>query len=929
MQFSPDRRYLIDTYSRVDMAPIHELRRAEDGTLVCRLEEADITALEASGWRPPEVFVAKGRDGKTDIWGVIHRPKGFDPTKKYPVIESIYAGPQGAFVPKSFSPGRRFGPLTDLGFIVVQIDGMGTAHRSKAFHDVCWHNLKDAGFPDRILWHKAVARKYPSYDLSRVGIFGGSAGGQNATAGVLFHPEFYHVAVSGCGCHDNRMDKASWNEQWMGFPVGPWYSESSNIDNAHRLQGKLLLIVGELDTNVPPESTMRLVDALVRAGKDFEMLVVPNANHGMGGAYGDRRLREFFVRHLLNGQPSAQASSVASSQPRPNSSLDLGDLADDGSELRAAIERYESDRGSLLRSAPAPGSPERDRRMREFTTDWLGRLERLDFDRIGHDGQVDFLLFRNHLGHELRQIEIRDRERAEWEPMVPFARPILGLEAARRELKPMDWAKVAGDLNQLAKQIEEARKSLERDAGSKDRAKRDAGDRAARVRAANRALASTEGLRNTLRTWFAFYDGYDPIFTWWMQEPYRAVDRSLLAHADTLRQRFGASAAGAGVDAGFGGRRRGGGGGNSPPAGPGDGPRPTPKRDDEIVGTPIGREALLSELRSEMIPYSPEELVALARRELVWCEGEMKKAAREMGLGDDWHSALERVKSQHVAPGEQPAMIRDLALEAIQYVESNDLVTIPPLCRDSWRMTMMSPEQQLVNPFFLGGETIMVSYPTSGMPHEAKLMSMRGNNRHFARATVHHELIPGHHLQGYMAARHKAYRRLFSTPFLVEGWSLYWELLLWDRGFARSPENRVGMLFWRMHRCARIIFSLSFHLGAMTPRECIDLLVNQVGHERDNATAEVRRSFTGSYGPLYQAAYLLGGMQLRALRRELVESGRMTDRAFHDAVLRQNSIPIEMIRASLTGQHLTPDYTPTWRFAGAIPGREQAAASKS
>ncbi len=208
-------------------------------------------------------------------------------------------------MPKTFSAGRRFSFLTDLGFIVVQIDGMGTANRSKAFHDVCWHNLKDAGFPDRILWHQAVARKDPSYDLSRVGIYGTSAGGQNATGGVLFHPEFYKVAVSACGCHDNRMDKASWNEQWMGYPVGPWYSESSNIDNAQRLQGKLLLIVGEMDTNVPPESTMRLVDALIKAGKDFELLVVPGANHGMGGAYGQRRMRDFFVRHLL-GQPVAE-----------------------------------------------------------------------------------------------------------------------------------------------------------------------------------------------------------------------------------------------------------------------------------------------------------------------------------------------------------------------------------------------------------------------------------------------------------------------------------------------------------------------------------------------------------------------------------------------------------------------------------------------
>jgi Prolyl oligopeptidase family/Dipeptidyl peptidase IV (DPP IV) N-terminal region len=303
VQFSPDRKYLIDTHSRVDSPPVHALRRVADGKLVCKLEEADITELKAGGWQPPEVFVAKGRDGVTDIWGIICRPRNFDPKKKYPVIEQIYAGPQGSFVPKTFSSIRRFASLTDLGFIVVQMDGMGTANRSKAFHDVCWHNLKDAGFPDRILWHQAVAKKYPYYDLSRVGIYGGSAGGQNSTAALLFHPEFYKVAVSSCGCHDNRMDKASWNEQWMGYPVGPQYAASSNIDNAHRLRGKLLLIVGELDTNVPPESTLRLVDALIKAGKDFDLLVVPNAPHGNGGPYGDRRRHDFFVRHLLGVEP--------------------------------------------------------------------------------------------------------------------------------------------------------------------------------------------------------------------------------------------------------------------------------------------------------------------------------------------------------------------------------------------------------------------------------------------------------------------------------------------------------------------------------------------------------------------------------------------------------------------------------------------------
>jgi dipeptidyl aminopeptidase/acylaminoacyl peptidase len=303
IQYSPARKYLVDTYSRVDMPPIHELRRCTDGSLVCKLEEADISELKANGWEPPEVFTAKGRDGKTDIWGIICRPRNFDPQKKYPIIEQIYAGPQGSFVPKSFSAFWRFSNLTDLGFIVVQIDGMGTANRSKAFHDVCWKNLKDAGFPDRILWHKAVAAKYPHYDVTRVGIYGGSAGGQNSTAAVLFHPDFYKAAVSGCGCHDNRLDKASWNEQWMGYPVGPQYAASSNIDNAYRLRGKLLLIVGEMDNNVPPESTYRLCDALIKAGKDFEFVMVPGAGHGMGGPYGQRRMQDFFVRHLQGKEP--------------------------------------------------------------------------------------------------------------------------------------------------------------------------------------------------------------------------------------------------------------------------------------------------------------------------------------------------------------------------------------------------------------------------------------------------------------------------------------------------------------------------------------------------------------------------------------------------------------------------------------------------
>lgn len=301
--FSSDASQYTDTYSRIDAAPVTELRRTADASLLSTLEKADITSLTKAGWKPPEVFVAKGRDGKTDIWGVIVKPAGFDPSRKYPVIENIYAGPQSSFVPKSFAAYNAMQAQAELGFIVVQIDGMGTSNRSKAFHDVAWKNLKDAGFPDRILWHKAAAAKFPWYDISRVGLYGTSAGGQNALGGLLFFPDFYKVAVSAAGCHDNRMDKIWWNEQWMGWPIGAEYAESSNVDNAYRLQGKVQLVVGEMDQNVDPASTYQVVNQLIKHNKDFELLVIPGAGHGNGGAYGEHKRFDFFTRNLLAQTP--------------------------------------------------------------------------------------------------------------------------------------------------------------------------------------------------------------------------------------------------------------------------------------------------------------------------------------------------------------------------------------------------------------------------------------------------------------------------------------------------------------------------------------------------------------------------------------------------------------------------------------------------
>jgi dipeptidyl aminopeptidase/acylaminoacyl peptidase len=304
MQFSPDRRFAVDQWSRVDQPPVHELRRCEDGKRLCVLEQADVSALYEAGWQVPEPFLAKGRDGQTDIYGLIIRPTTFDPNVSYPIIEHIYAGPQDSFVPKAFQPYLHMMQMAELGFILVQIDGMGTSNRSKAFHDVCWQNLADAGLPDRVLWIKAAAEKYPYMDSRRVGIYGGSAGGQNAAGAVMTHGDFYSVAVADCGCHDNRMDKLWWNEQWMGWPVGPHYEANSNVTLAPGLKGKLLLVVGEMDTNVDPASTMQVVNALIRADKDFELLVVPGAGHGAAETpYASRRRADFFVRHLLGVEP--------------------------------------------------------------------------------------------------------------------------------------------------------------------------------------------------------------------------------------------------------------------------------------------------------------------------------------------------------------------------------------------------------------------------------------------------------------------------------------------------------------------------------------------------------------------------------------------------------------------------------------------------
>lgn len=592
------------------------------------------------------------------------------------------------------------------------------------------------------------------------------------------------------------------------------------------------------------------------------------------------------------------------------------------SDLREVVERFTADQASLSRRYDANDSPLQRKRMREHYNSWRQRLKEMDFDRLNREGKADYVLLDNHLQYQLALLDRADKQRAEEAPLMPFADEMLGLQDTRREMKPVDPAATAKVLAQLAKQVDSVRALFEAPAnGGRGGAATPAqGDtpqtQPVRVAApkvsrtvANRAADDLAQLRSTVTNWYRYYDGYDPMFSWWMKAPYAKLDSALNRYTRTLRERVvGLPAASGAVAAGGAGGGRGGGGGA--PA----------NNDGPIIGDPIGADGLKADLVHEMIPYTPEELIAIAEKEYAFSLSEAKKAAREMGLGDDWKAAMEKVKNTYVEPGKQPELIRQLARDAEAFFDKHDWVTIPALAREDWRMDMLSPERQKASPFFLGGEAILVSYPTDDMSEEDKLMSLRGNNPHFSHATVFHELNPGHHLQGFMQARYNQHRRLFSTPFWNEGQSLYWEMFLWDHDFHVSPEDRMGALFWRMHRSARIIFSLNFHLGKMTPDQAIQFLVDTVAFERANAEAEVRRSFNGSYSPLYQAAYMLGGLELRSLYQEVVGTKKMTDRQFHDALLQGGPMPISMIRARLLDKVvLTRGGTPEWKFAEHLP----------
>jgi hypothetical protein len=687
-------------------------------------------------------------------------------------------------------------------------------------------------------------------------------------------------------------------------------------------------------------------------------------------------------------------------------------LAAPQSEMRMVVQRYNLDRSTLsgnyahgsgrgggrggrggapaagaAPAGPVPVSPARIARLKRFDLNWQAAIGRIDAAKLTAAARTDLDGLKAGVTANLKELDAETLTLARALAVAPFAPKIVQLVEARIRVEDMHAQRAAGTITEVMKEI--------------------AGLIAAPPRVnreqARLGAAATEQLRSMTTEWFNFYNGYDPLFTWWMGMPYQKVDQAFADYAALLGDKVAGenltnplrpaaadpippAAAQKYPDVpdlnaiialpqdemrdvvarfsggGGGGRGRGAAGGRDVAfytswlaalksldfdklsrnaqvdylfirrtaetqiarANLKLDPNPPRKADSSgIPGPARGREGLTQDLSEAMIPYTPEELIALAEKEFAWCDEEMLKATREMGLGTDWKKAIERTKDTAVPPGGQPRMIMDLLVEAVDFLRAQNLITVPQVAAESLHMSMMSPQRQLVNPFFTGGSQISVSYPTNTMEYDARIQSMRGNNPGFSHATAHHEMIPGHNLVGFMGSRFNDYRANLAGggPFFGEGWPLYWELTLYDLGFNKSPEQKVGALFWRMHRCARIIFSLKFHMGQWSPQEAIDFLVDRVGHERENAIAEVRRSFDPSagYGPLYQAAYLLGGLQLRGLRRELVDTKIQTNAQFHDEILRQGGMPIALLRLAVnTRLKLTRDMNVDWKFYGEL-----------
>jgi uncharacterized protein (DUF885 family) len=535
------------------------------------------------------------------------------------------------------------------------------------------------------------------------------------------------------------------------------------------------------------------------------------------------------------------------------------------------IQRFQNDLESTEHTYDITAGVARENALRNLYLGWQARLGEFDTASLGPEDRIDAALLRRELNYRLKQLDFERARNTQALALLPEVELLIAMAEQRRALKPLDAKK--------------SKRLIERAAGALQANEGRLRNNPVSPVIALRASILLSAFREDLKQWHTFYNGYDPAYSKQVAKPYEILDKQFEATAKFLRNDIAKA---------------------SDP--------------ETIIGDPIGRDGVEAALRYEMIPYTPEQIVQLAERELSWCQEEMRKAAAEMGYAD-WHDALEHIKKDGPAVGEQPQYVVKLADEAIDFIESRQLVTIPGLAKRDWRMTMLTPEYQLQAPFFLGGEDVWVAYPHDSMPADKQAMALRGNNRYFSRAVVHHELIPGHHLQHFYNSRYNSHRELFGTPFWSEGWALYWEFLLYQKGFAETPEQKLGMLFWRSHRAARILFSLSFHMGNMTPQQSIDMLVERVGHERANAAAEVRRSFAGDYGPIYQAAYMLGGLQFWELRRELVDSSKMTDREFHDAILKGGPMPVSVVRSRLMGVDPDPDSKPAWRFYPALDAK--------
>jgi hypothetical protein len=537
--------------------------------------------------------------------------------------------------------------------------------------------------------------------------------------------------------------------------------------------------------------------------------------------------------------------------------------------MEAEIQRFSADWDMLDHRYPEPYSPQGFAEHGARLNEELANLDKMPFEKFDQESKVDWLLLRNLTKRRLHQLDLSKEQLAEAEKLLPFADTIFSLDEGLRSGAPVDAKACAGQVDSIGVSAKGVLKQI------------DAGTKFSPI-VGHRAMRILGGLRARLGDWFRETDGFDPQFSWWVRTPYHEADKALGDLSDAIKTKV------VGV-----------------------------KSDDDetLIGDPIGASALNDELQSAMIPYSADEVLAIADREFAWCENEIKKASGEMGFGDDWKKALAKIQQDSVPPGQVRQSLRAMEDSAIKFVEDRKLVTIPPLGERTWMERMISPNAQKEWPFFFeNGGDINIAYPAESMTETQKLSSLAGNNIHEQKATVFHELYPGHALQEYSMARYRPYRMLFDTPFWMEGWAVNWEMEMYDLGFIKTPEDRVGALFWRMHRCARIVFSINFHLGKMTADQCVQYLVDKVGHSKESATAEVRRSINGDYEPLYQAAYMLGALQFRALRKELIDSGKMTPLAFHDGVMQGNIMPIEMVRARLENLPLSRDWKTNWRF---------------